>query len=261
MDHLPDQYELLAEQYVAGTLPPNLQDEFEEHFLACKICREEVLLLQAVREGVEREPRKLPATAETSMARWGLFSWRTGLAFATMVLVAAAAWFWLPHPSSQTVAIKPENISAPAPENRQAQPNDMLAQLDLPPYVPVVLRGSASAEADFQLGMKAYQSHDCATAAEQLDRVARSSSRRVAAQFYRGACLLKLADAAGAASALAEANHDGSPYQQAARFYLALADRALGKDTDARKLLQQAAAQEGDYAERAQSELQKLPSQ
>jgi hypothetical protein len=35
----------------------------------------------------------------------------------------------------------------------------------------------------------------------------------------------------------------------------------LGKDADARTLLQQAATQEGDYAERAQSELRKLQSQ
>jgi hypothetical protein len=262
MDHLPDQYDHYAEQYVAGTLPANLQNEFEEHFLICKICREEVLFLQAVREGVREHPQELSKRAAPHSFRWRFFSWQAGLTFATLVLGMVALWHWLPRPANQPAAIvNPNSAPVASPTTQQTPPENTLAQLDLPPYVPVILRGSSSSDAGFEQGMKAYQLRDCATASEQLKRVRPSSAHRVAAQFYRGACLLKLGDAAGAASALEEGTRAGSPYQQAARFYLALADHALGKDSEARNLLQQAASQEGDYAARAQSELRKLQSQ
>ncbi|MGD0826332.1 MAG: hypothetical protein ABR908_17255 [Terriglobales bacterium] len=262
MDHLTDQYELYAEQYVSGTLPANLQNEFEEHFLICKICREEVLFLQAVRQGVGERPQELFKRAAAPSFRWRLFSWQAVLTFATLVLGAVAVWHWLPRPANQPVAlVKPNSASVAAPATQRTPPENTLAQLDLPPYVRVILRGSSSSDAGFEQGMEAYQSGDCAVASQQLNRVRPSSSHRVAAQFYRGACLLKVGDAAGAASALEEGTRPGSPYQQAARFYLALADHALGKEAEARNLLQKAASQEGDYAERAQSELRKLQSQ
>src|SRR5208283_171094 len=105
MDHLTDQYELYAEQYVSGTLPEKLQGEFEEHFLICKICREEVLFLQAVREGVGERPQELFKRAAAPSFRRRLFSWQAALTFATLVLGAVALWHWLPRPANQAVAV------------------------------------------------------------------------------------------------------------------------------------------------------------
>jgi thioredoxin-like negative regulator of GroEL len=134
----------------------------------------------------------------------------------------------------------------------------LVATLELPPYTPVRLRGSFTADHHFEKGMSSYQAGDCAAAASELKLVAAASPQWEGAQFYRGACLLKLDDAKGAAAALDTVARPDSAYDEPARYYLALAQHALGNDAAARKLLRQLAANKWDYAARAAAELQKL---
>jgi hypothetical protein len=263
MNLIPDEHSEMAEPYLTGTLPPEMRDEFEEHYVTCKECRNEVEFLMSVRKSLIAQSQVFQVNPSRLTQPWRLFSWQSGMAMATVfLLVGGMFWRLLPRHEHPAVAVSPP-LAAPAspvqePANQQTATS--IAALELPPYFPLRLRGSSSADTNFERGMRAYQAGDCASASAALKLVAFPSSQWESAQFYGGACLLKLGDPASAAAALQLAARSGSGYEQPARYYLALADHELGDDAAAVRLLRRLAAQRGDYAARAEAQLQTLPS-
>lgn len=93
MDHATIEERGLVERYYRGTLPPEEEARFEEHFVACRRCQEE---LEAA-HGLERGMRALAAEeAAGAVLRRGLLAWlaRRGplvQAAAAVLLIALGA--------------------------------------------------------------------------------------------------------------------------------------------------------------------------
>jgi hypothetical protein len=86
----------LIDQYVRGTLPIDLRTAFEEHFLDCPDCLEQLKLASSLRDGLRLSAAELAASAVTRRdapfsARWqNWFAWRWALVIAVACLVLAA---------------------------------------------------------------------------------------------------------------------------------------------------------------------------
>jgi tetratricopeptide (TPR) repeat protein len=257
-----EEFALLAEPYVLGELSPEATDAFEEHYFSCDACLEQVQTLQALQASLRQEPA--PEQRKTGWFAWPV-RWQLGVAMATVLLVAAGAlWRYslrpgrLPSETANTQSIPAPRSVPPSPVPTPEVAPQTVAELELPPYAPPRLRGASAPDEHFSRGMSAYQAGNCAAAAAQLRQVVSSSPQWDGAEFYRAVCLLKLGDASGASAALRLSAHSDSAYQEAAHYYLAQADIALGKSDQAVKLLRQLVSAKGDYADRAAAKLQTL---
>jgi hypothetical protein len=80
----------VIDRYVRGTMPPAERFEFEEHFLDCQECLEQLEIARSLREGIKvcaARPTVRAAT-RTRVSRW--FSWRPAAAAALAVLLISA---------------------------------------------------------------------------------------------------------------------------------------------------------------------------
>jgi hypothetical protein len=81
----------LIDRYVRGTMPPAERSEFEEHFLDCPECLEQLDLARSFREGIKvvaAQAAVVPmAEPRPSRSRW--FSWRPAAALAAAVLLVS----------------------------------------------------------------------------------------------------------------------------------------------------------------------------
>lgn len=105
MDHAYIEEHGLVERYYQGLLPPDEESLFEEHFVTCAICMEQLELARGFQRGI----KSLSAiTAEDAVrravvAQVGLFAWlarrgwlaRWGLALAALLLAAGLPSLWL----------------------------------------------------------------------------------------------------------------------------------------------------------------------
>jgi len=86
----------LIDQYVRGTLPIDLRTAFEEHFLDCPDCLEQLKLASSLRDGLRLCAAELAALAVTRRdasfsARWrNWFAWRWAPVIAVACLALAA---------------------------------------------------------------------------------------------------------------------------------------------------------------------------
>jgi len=78
----------LIDRYVRGTMPLAERGEFEEHFLDCAECLEQLDLARSFREGIKVAAAQPTAAARPSRSRW--FSWRPAAALAAAVLLVSA---------------------------------------------------------------------------------------------------------------------------------------------------------------------------
>jgi hypothetical protein len=79
MDHARIEEDNLIDRYVRGTLPADLRAEFEEHFLDCPHCVEQLNLATHLREGLRLSAAEMAAAAppQRDSARWrNVFAWR-----------------------------------------------------------------------------------------------------------------------------------------------------------------------------------------
>ncbi len=100
MDHAYIESNGLVELYHRGLLPPDEEARFEEHFVDCPQCTEQLELARGFQRGL-----KAMATedAARTMVGAGLFAWlarrgrlaQWGTALAALVLAAALPAFWL----------------------------------------------------------------------------------------------------------------------------------------------------------------------
>jgi len=95
MEHAQIEENNLVDRYVRGTLPVDLRAPFEEHFLDCPDCLEQLKLAGSLREGLRLSAAELAAAAVTRRdapvgARLrSLFAWRWAPAVAAACLVLA----------------------------------------------------------------------------------------------------------------------------------------------------------------------------
>jgi hypothetical protein len=95
MEHAQIEENNLIDRYVRGTLPVDLRAAFEEHFLDCPDCLEQLKIASSLREGLRLSAAELAVSAGTPrQAAIGgrfrsLFAWRWAPAAAAVCLVAA----------------------------------------------------------------------------------------------------------------------------------------------------------------------------
>ncbi len=82
----------VIDRYVRGTMPPAERSEFEEHFLDCPQCLDQLELARSLREGIKVCASKPLAAArpQTRPRSLGSFSWRPPAAAALAVLLISA---------------------------------------------------------------------------------------------------------------------------------------------------------------------------
>jgi Putative zinc-finger len=97
MDHADIEARGLVESYHRGLLPPEEEALFEQHFMTCERCMEQLELARGFRKGLKTAVTEDAARA--TLARVGLFAWlarrgpaaQWGMALALLALVALPA--------------------------------------------------------------------------------------------------------------------------------------------------------------------------
>jgi len=92
MDHSFIERTDVIDRYVRGTMPPAERSEFEEHYLDCQDCLEQLELARSLREGIKVcAAHESHGAATQTRSRWfGWFSWRLATTAALAVLLISA---------------------------------------------------------------------------------------------------------------------------------------------------------------------------
>jgi anti-sigma factor RsiW len=221
----------MAEQYLAGGLPEQEAERFEDHYFACDLCHEYLLALTEIRDGLAREPIDIAAPAPSPNTQeqgrggrllmfparkmvWGSMAAALILGTVLVGIRQAGHISSLGHDGAgSTASAKPQAAAPnggepnPSAESKTAVPSAgngaatgqnielaSLADLRMPGYQQPQLRGEGAADTDhveFLTGMRAYAQGDCDSALEHLAVVPATASNGVAAQMYSGLCQLK----------------------------------------------------------------------
>jgi predicted Zn-dependent protease len=129
-----------------------------------------------------------------------------------------------------------------------------LADLTLPAFLAPNLRGE-SLDARFEAGMKEYANGNCRSAITALAQFPAESVEARAAQFYSGACQMRLGDFASASGLLRKVADGGdSPQQEAALYYLAQIALAGNDPATAHAYLLRTISLRGDLEGRAREQ-------
>jgi hypothetical protein len=80
----------VIERYVRGTMPAAERSEFEEHFLDCRECLEQLEIARSLREGMKVCVGQPSGAARIRPRVSGWFSWRPAAAAAMAVLLLSA---------------------------------------------------------------------------------------------------------------------------------------------------------------------------
>ncbi len=218
----------LLELYLADRLDESDREAFEAHFFECPRCFQGLEDARRIRAGfgemapsVRSQARRCPGVAATLLAT-----------AAVLVLIALAALLSRePDPDSELVAL------------------GRVRAADLPPYVPVRLRGEIEATEAHARGLDAYRRGDFDAAAAILEPITGADASPIL-HLYTGASLL--------ASERPEA---AMPHLEAAGVQPMLADTALwliarahlqqGDAESALEALRRLSVGDGPWAERA----------
>jgi hypothetical protein len=187
---LHEPYEDAVHQYVAGTLPADELDEFEQHLLTCETCRSAVQAGAAARTALVAQP--FVRTAPMIRTRRAPLIWAGAVAAAAVIAVLATR-----------------------------SSGDPLGRVSPAPFVAGALRPSAEpSTALVDSGMTAYVASDFGAAAERLGRAALTDSS-VSVAFYLGVSLLMVGEDAAALDALGRSA--AGPYAGESAYYMAKA--------------------------------------
>jgi hypothetical protein len=249
--------EQLAEQYVAGTLPDPEAQAFEEHYFDCPVCLARLQALQAVANQIRRNPVKIPGRVLGWPEVVGSIA-----AIAALFLIAVIGYQTFAHRPDVATNSGPDSFRAQKAESQSSSSSavSQLADLTLPPFEASSLRDEEGNK-NYSAGMTAYENGDCAAAVDGLALVPARSADAPSAEFYAGVCQLKLNRLDAASTTLGRVASKGdSPQQEAALYYLAQIALLRADSGAARRDLQTVVALHGEFEQRAQSELGKLPA-
>lgn len=246
------------ERYVDGTLPEAESERFENHYFDCAVCLAELQAVQAAQEQL----RLNPVVAQPRRAR--VLRWPMVVSFGAMAAALVGGYLTLQtyhqHPGA-TQAARPATAQPSSPAGQPGVELAQLADLHLPSYHESTLRGEGQ-DAAFERGMKQYEAGDCAGAATTLAHVAANNPNGLAAQFYSGACRMRIGDYAAASDLLQRVADAGdSPQQESAWYYLAQIALIRSDSAAARQDLNHVIALHGDLESQAGKQLARLDSQ
>jgi TolA-binding protein len=256
------------EQYVRDALAPDERDAFEEHFFACEACFDKLRTCQALQLelGAISAEAPTPQTLRKSAWRW------VWVPAAASLVVAAGLAMWprnpapgpaLAEPEAAVAAVAPQPAAAPAvpvPEppaqagTSVAQPDQqpvvalsVLARVEPPIYIPLVLRGPRDEAVEkFDAAMRRYAEGDFAGALPGLASAAELNPKAASAVFFLAVCQLLTGRPDTAVEGFQRTIALGeSPYLEEAHFYLAKARLRQGDVAAARQELERTIRRRG----------------
>ncbi len=206
----------IIERYLASKLSDQELEAFEEHYLACQRCFDELQLRHSVAIELGRQAAVPSVVAPV---RWS-FGWGWGLAAAAVLLVGFVSIMFLRQPPIPSVSQK-----ASSPVDAREETIARLAAADtVPAYLPWTIRGGKTGLAleKFQRGMQLYTKQDYAGAVVLLRQATRLDPTHEPTLFYLGiSCLMtnQLDEANAELSKLTSL--EATPYKEESHWYLA----------------------------------------
>jgi tetratricopeptide (TPR) repeat protein len=225
--------EELFESYLAERLSEEDRAAFEEHYLGCARCFDELQTLQGIRDVLSQGGGQSERNTASRLRRWA-----PALGLAATVALTTGAMLWM---RSSTPAGPPESAQ-PQLQSRAASPEppvppesepavsprpslDELTRVQPPPYQPPRLRGLPDeATTRFLRGMEHYRKADYAGAVADLRAAAALDPDASHVRFFLGISQLMVGqDAAGIERLRATIALGDSPYLEEAHLNLAKA--------------------------------------
>jgi tetratricopeptide (TPR) repeat protein len=241
--------ENIAERYLAGTLEPQLKEQWERHYFGCDRCAELLDTWQAIAEPLHQRESAIrqEIRPRKTRAQW---LW-AGAAIAAALVIGLAV-----KPSRSLPGENPPKAQVAAPAARNWTE---LARLDPPAYQPSTLRAAGSkAEVQFQTAMNAYLRRDYRQAIAGLRASLEIDRDGAAPRFFLGACDFLTGDTAGAIREWERVASGDSPFAQEAQFDLAKGYLLVGDENRALSTLRKLAAVPGDFREPARELIERI---
>jgi len=238
----------MIERYLTERLSLAELEAFEQHYLECRRCFDELQLRHAATiELAHAGPT--PRTASR-----GVSYWRWSAVAAALVLVAFLTVNYL-RPVSTPSATTPPASTGPDPA---ALPQ--LAMVDLPPYAPTQARGGEATRSRqlFEAGMIAYMQGNCGKAIESLSQATQLDSENDPATFYLGVCYLNVMRQEDAISQLSRLTASLNAYSEESHWYLAMAYLQKKDASRAKAELENVASMNKAYAPDATGLLKRI---
>lgn len=202
-----------AERYALRLMSARESEDFEDHFVSCAACQDEVRLVSAVGAGLRTQPG-WAAAAPPRTTRRPVWFWSGGLAG---MAIAASLVFM---------------VVRRAPDRALAT---LGAVAEPPVYLGIPVRSVASVrDSMFDGAMRAYGDHRYAVAASSLLAVVNGGGDAPAPRFFLATSFLvdnRPADAAEQYSRVLDMGE--SPYRTEAKYYLAKSLLRIGRASDA----------------------------
>ena len=225
--------EEVFESYLADRLSEEDRAAFEEHYLGCARCFDELQTLQEIRDVLSDGGGQ----SERTTAR-RLRGWAPALGVAATVVLATGAMLWMrsptppepresaqPQPQSRATSSERPVPSVSEPAVAQKSSLEELTRVQPPPYQPLRLRGLPDeATTRFLSGMEHYREADYGAAVTDLRAAAALDSEASHVNFFLGISQLMVGqDADGIERLRATIALGDSPYLEEAHFNLAKA--------------------------------------
>ena len=246
-------HEEVIERYLTGSLTPEEQESFEEHYFACDSCFVALQAQRALQAELSASAPQITIMPVSSPAR---FHWKMALAASALLILGVLGIRWGLRPNSSP-AIPPFQTAKSTPAGSSLSE---LARLDAPSYAPTVLRGTQSgAERNFRMAMRPYQQGDYARAVITLQAAVKSNPNDSGTLFFLGVSqlLVNHTDDGVAALQLCIALGD-TPYLEEAHYYLAKGFLRQGDPSAARRELEVVVRLKGDNEDNARRLLRQL---
>ena len=214
----------LADRYVTGRMADAERVAFENHFVACAQCQQELKFASAVRAAVAIDaPQVAASAAGTSVpaAPDSGASRSRGVRWAGVALAAGVAAIILIRSTPPRALVELGGVADP------------------PPYAGIAVRGTPGrGDAIFDAAMRQYAARHFDIAANGLRAALAAGQDSIPTEFFLGASLLFTSDASAAADAFDGVVARGdSPYFDEAQLYEAKALLRLGRGRDALDVL------------------------
>lgn len=242
----------MIERYLAGKLAQAEAEAFEQHYLGCQSCFDELQFQHAT----AIELRVAPA-ASTQKAPAGWTIGRTWALAAAAILVLTLV--------SIPVFYRRQNVETvqerPAQRDRRGDLIARLASVNAPSYIPITLRGGSKSVASerFQKGMERYGKGDYAAAASLLEQAAGLKPDLQPALFYLGISQLMAHQPDKAIATLSRLTQiEATPYLEESHWYLAKAFLRKQDLTSAQKELEVVITLNGAHLDEARRDLEAI---
>lgn len=241
----------MIEQYLAGKLAEAEAEAFEQHYLGCQSCFEELQFHHAAAIELRNKHSTSPQRVAMPRAVWR--PWALAAAALLLLTLVSVPVFY----RRQSVEI----VQAPIPQQSDS-PQAIIAQLasvEASPYVPVTLRGGSGSPASerFQQGMERYARRDYADASGLLEQAVGLKPDLQPALFYLGISQLMTDQPDKAIATLSGlVRIEATPYLEESHWFLAKAFLKKQDLASAQKELEVVVALNGSHVAEARKSLE-----